>query len=197
MKEARAAAVCRKTKETEVAVKINLDGGGVCAAKSGIAFLDHMLSQLALHGGLDLRLTARGDLAVDAHHTIEDCGIALGKALDDALGDKKSGIARYGFAFAPLDEALARAVVDLSGRGGLFWGGAFSRDEVGGFDSDLIREFFRALADNARATIHLDLLAGVNAHHQAEALFKAFALALKQAVARAGGRRVPSTKGTL
>ena len=194
--EARKAAVERLTRETEIDLEINLDGRGVCDCESGVPFLDHLLAQLALHGGLDLRVKARGDLAVDAHHTVEDCGIAVGEGLVRALGDK-GGVARFGFAFAPLDEALARAVVDLSGRPGLFWRGDFSRAEVGGFDSDLIREFFRALANHARATIHLDLLAGINAHHQAEALFKAFALALRQAAMRGGGQTPPSTKGAL
>ncbi len=193
----RKAAAQRKTKETEVSVEWNLDGAGESDLDTGIAFFDHMLAQLARHGRFNLSVQARGDLAVDAHHTVEDCGIALGCALADALGGK-GGIVRFGEAHAPLDEALSRAVVDLSGRPGLFYAAELSRGEVGGIDSDLFREFFQALANHARITLHLDILRGVNSHHQIESLFKAFALALAKAVARRPGESSPpSTKGVL
>ena len=187
----------RKTGETRVRVSLSLDGDGACDAQSGIPFFDHMLSQVARHGGFDLELSAQGDLEVDAHHTTEDCGIALGQALARALGDK-GGVARFGHAYAPLDESLARAVVDLSGRPSLTFDGRISREQVGGMDSDLFREFFQALANHAGATLHLDILRGVNAHHQVEALFKAFGLALRAATRRSeGDGRPPSTKGVL
>ena len=187
----------RKTGETRVRVALSLDGDGACDAQSGIPFFDHMLSQVARHGGFDLELSAQGDLEVDAHHTTEDCGIALGQALARALGDK-GGVARFGHAYAPLDESLARAVVDLSGRPSLTFDGRISREQVGGMDSDLFREFFQALANHAGATLHLDILRGVNAHHQVEALFKAFGLALRAATRRSeGDGRPPSTKGVL
>ena len=194
---ARRAEVSRETAETRVRVSLNLDGNGECDSQSGIPFLDHMLAQVARHGRLDLSLAAQGDLEVDAHHTMEDCGIALGQALSRALGNK-GGVARFGHAYAPLDEALARAVVDLSGRPSLTFAGQVGRPEVGGVDSDLFREFFQALANHAQATLHLDILRGVNAHHQIEALFKAFGLALLQATRRReGDSRPPSTKGAL
>ena len=193
----RKAEILRKTGETRVRVALSLDGDGACDAQSGIPFFDHMLSQVARHGGFDLALSAQGDLEVDAHHTTEDCGIALGQALARALGDK-GGVARFGHAYAPLDESLARAVVDLSGRPSLTFDGRISREQVGGMDSDLFREFFQALANHAGATLHLDILRGVNAHHQVEALFKAFGLALRAATRRSGGDgRPPSTKGVL
>ena len=194
---ARRGEVSRETSETRVRVALALDGRGQCDSQSGIPFLDHMLAQLARHGRLDISLAAQGDLEVDAHHTMEDCGIALGQALAQALGDK-GGVARFGHAYAPLDEALARAVVDLSGRPSLTFAGRVSRSEVGGVDSDLFREFFQALANHAEATLHLDILRGVNAHHQVEALFKAFGLALGAAARRReGDARPPSTKGVL
>ena len=193
----RKAEILRKTGETRVRVALSLDGDGACDAQSGIPFFDHMLSQVARHGGFDLELAAQGDLEVDAHHTTEDCGIALGQALARALGDK-GGVARFGHAYAPLDESLARAVVDLSGRPSLTFDGRISREQVGGMDSDLFREFFQALANHAGATLHLDILRGVNAHHQVEALFKAFGLALRAATRRSeGDGRPPSTKGVL
>ena len=193
----RKAEILRKTGETRVRVALSLDGDGACDAQSGIPFFDHMLSQVARHGGFDLALSAQGDLEVDAHHTTEDCGIALGQALARALGDK-GGVARFGHAYAPLDESLARAVVDLSGRPSLTFDGRISREQVGGMDSDLFREFFQALANHAGATLHLDILRGVNAHHQVEALFKAFGLALRAATRRReGDGRPPSTKGVL
>ena len=193
----RRAEVSRETGETRVRVSLDLDGGGECDAQSGVPFLDHMLSQIARHGGVDLSLSAKGDLEVDAHHTVEDCGIALGQALALAVGEKTS-VARFGFAYAPLDEALARAVVDLSGRPSLTFAGKVNRDKVGGIDSDLFREFFQGLANHAGATLHLDILRGVNAHHQVEALFKAFALALREATRPRNPALGPaSTKGVL
>ena len=191
----RIAKVSRKTSETEITAELNLDGDGQSELKTGIAFFDHMLAQTARHGGLTLCVRATGDLDIDGHHTVEDCGLALGEALETALGDK-TGIARFGYAYAPLDESLARAVVDLSGRPSLTWRARLSREEVGGMDSDLLREFFQALANRAKMTLHLDLVRGVNAHHQAECMFKAFGLALKAAAAKTGGG-LPSTKGVL
>ena len=191
----RSASISRKTAETEVTAEISLDGGDF-AAETGLPFFDHMLAQLARHGGFGLRLQAIGDLQIDGHHTTEDCGIALGQALAAALGDK-SGIARFGFAYAPLDESLARAVADLSGRPSLFYEARIARAEVGGMDADLFREFFQAFVNHSRITLHLDLIRGVNAHHQVECIFKAFALALKAAVARTGDKTPPSTKGVL
>ena len=192
----RRAAVIRKTAETEINAELSLDGGGESEINTGLPFFDHMLAQTARHGGLFLRLRAQGDLQIDGHHTVEDCGIVLGQALDKALGEK-CGIARFGWAFAPLDESLSRAVVDLSGRPSLFYHAALSRPEIGGMDSDLPREFFQALANHAKLTLHMDLLRGVNAHHQAESMFKAFGLALKMAAAKTGGGGAPSTKGVL
>lgn len=187
--------VNRRTNETDIALSLCLDGGGGCDINSGVPFFDHMLAQTARHGALDLTLRAQGDLHIDAHHTLEDCGIALGEALATCLGDK-TGVRRFAHAYAPLDEALARAVVDLSGRAGLSYHVALSRVEVGGIDADLFREFFQALTHNAKITLHLDLLRGVNAHHQIEAVFKAFGIALAAAATRGGGG-VPSTKGVL
>lgn len=191
----RRAEVARKTAETDVRIELALDGGGDSEIVTGVPFFDHMLSQTARHGRLSMRLHASGDLQIDAHHTVEDCGIVFGQALARALGDK-SGVARFGWAYAPLDESLARAVVDLSGRPSLAFSAQFARDQVGGMESDLVREFFQALANHAGITLHLDLLRGVNAHHQAESMFKAFGLALKMAAARTGGG-MPSTKGML
>ena len=194
---ARRARVERRTKETTIAVELNLDGSGRAELASGIPFLDHMLDQVARHGMFDLTVQARGDLHIDAHHTVEDVGITLGQALAKALGEK-TGIARFGHAYVPLDEALSRAVIDLSGRPGLVYHVPFARAMIGAFDVDLVHEFFQGFANHAAATLHLDNLRGDNAHHQAETLFKAFARALRMAVAadpRAGG--VPSTKGTL
>lgn len=193
----RTAWVERRTGETEVTVSVDLDGGAA-GCSSGVGFLDHMVAQVARHGGFGLEVTAQGDLEVDAHHTVEDVGLALGEALDRALGDR-SGVVRFGFAYAPLDEALARAVVDLSGR-------PFARVEVPrdltgvwvtrDFPLSLVGEFWRAVAGRARMTLHLDLERAVDPHHAAEAMFKAGALALGQAVVRRGVA-VPSTKGTL
>jgi imidazoleglycerol-phosphate dehydratase len=194
----RAAKVTRKTAETDIEVDLDLDGNGRANVATGVPFLDHMLDQVARHGALDLTVRAKGDLHVDAHHTVEDVGIAVGQALAQAAGDKK-GIARYGHAYVPLDEALSRVVVDLSGRPGLEFHVRFTRARIGAFDVDLVHEFFQGFVNHALATLHIDNLRGDNAHHQAETVFKAFARALRMAVAvdpRAGGA-VPSTKGTL
>ncbi|HXF78881.1 MAG TPA: imidazoleglycerol-phosphate dehydratase HisB [Usitatibacter sp.] len=194
----RKAEIQRDTRETQIRVAIDLDGRGEAKLDSGIPFLDHMLDQLARHGGLDLEVKAKGDLAIDAHHTVEDIGITLGMAAAKALGDKK-GIRRYGHAYVPLDEALSRAVVDFSGRPGLEWHVHFTRARVGEFDVDLAHEFFQGFVNHAQATVHIDNLRGDNAHHQCETIFKAFARAMRMAVepdARAAGV-VPSTKGSL
>jgi imidazoleglycerol-phosphate dehydratase len=194
----RTAEIQRDTKETQVFVAVNLDGAGQASLASGIPFLDHMLDQIARHGALDLTIRAKGDLEIDAHHTVEDIGITLGMAIAKALGEKK-GIRRYGHAYVPLDEALSRAVIDFSGRPGLEFHVDFARARVGEFDVDLTREFFQGFANHALATVHLDNLRGDNAHHQCETVFKAFARALRAAVEidpRAAGA-VPSTKGTL
>jgi imidazoleglycerol-phosphate dehydratase len=194
----RKAEIQRDTNETQVFVALDLDGRGQANLASGIPFLDHMLDQIARHGAIDLTVRAKGDLEIDAHHTVEDIGITIGMALAKALGDKK-GIRRYGHAYVPLDEALSRVVVDFSGRPGLEFHVDFTRARVGEFDVDLTHEFFQGLVNHAHATIHVDNLRGENAHHQAETVFKAFARALRQAVEvdpRAAGA-IPSTKGTL
>ena len=194
----RKAQIQRDTKETQVGVTVDLDGRGEAQLASGIPFLDHMLDQLARHGGLDLAVKAKGDLQIDAHHTVEDIGITLGMAVAKALGDRK-GIRRYGHAYVPLDEALSRAVIDFSGRPGLEWHVEYKRARVGEFDVDLTHEFFQGFVNHAQATVHIDNLRGENAHHQCETVFKAFARALRMAVepdARAAGT-VPSTKGSL
>jgi imidazoleglycerol-phosphate dehydratase len=194
----RKAEIQRDTKETQIFVALDLDGSGHGQLASGIPFLDHMLDQLARHGGLDLTVKAKGDLEIDAHHTVEDIGITLGMALAKALGDKK-GIRRYGHAYVPLDEALSRVVVDFSGRPGLEFHVDFTRARVGEFDVDLTHEFVQGLVNHAQATVHVDNLRGDNAHHQAETVFKAFARALRMAVEldpRAAGT-IPSTKGSL
>ena len=194
--EARTATVKRTTGETDVKVSVNLDGGPA-TINTGIAFFDHMLDQIARHGGIGLDVQAQGDLEVDDHHTVEDTGIAMGEAVRTALGNL-AGIFRFGTAYAPLDESLARTVVDLSGRPGLFFRATFSRPTVGEFEVQLIREFFGAFANASKTTIHVDLLEGVNAHHQVEAVFKSFALALRKAVTvRDVTAGVPSTKGSL
>jgi imidazoleglycerol-phosphate dehydratase len=193
----RSARVERATKETTIVVELNLDGNGHSELATGVPFLDHMLDQVARHGMLDLSVQAKGDLHIDAHHTVEDVGIALGQALRRALGDM-TGITRYGHAYVPLDEALSRVVIDLSGRPGLEFHVPFTRPMIGAFDVDLTHEFFQGFVNHALATLHVDNLRGQNAHHQAETVFKAFARALRGAVApdpRATG--VPSTKGTL
>ena len=193
----RKAEIQRDTRETQIRVALDLDGRGDAKLASGIPFLDHMLDQVARHGALDLAIEAKGDLEIDAHHTVEDIGITLGMAFAKALGDKK-GIRRYGHAYVPLDEALSRAVVDFSGRPGLEFHVDFTRARVGEFDVDLTHEFFQGFANHALVTLHIDNLRGQNAHHQAETVFKAFARALRMAVTRdPRGSGVPSTKGTL
>ncbi len=194
----RSAEVVRDTAETKIRVRVDLDGTGTQKLATGVPFLDHMLDQVARHGLVDLEIDARGDLHIDAHHTVEDVGITLGQAFARALGDKK-GIRRYGHAYVPLDEALSRVVVDLSGRPGLHWRVEFTRAMVGGFDVDLAREFFQGFVNHAQVTLHVDNLHGENAHHQCETVFKAFGRALRMAVEpdpRMGGR-LPSTKESL
>lgn len=194
----RQAEISRNTLETRITVRLNLDGTGQGKFATGVPFLDHMLDQVARHGMIDLEVEAHGDLHIDAHHTVEDIGITLGQALTQALGDKK-GLRRYGHAYVPLDEALSRVVIDLSGRPGLAFGVEFTRALIGAFDVDLCREFFQGLVNHALMTVHIDNLRGVNAHHQAETVFKAFGRALRMAVEpdlRAEGS-IPSTKGTL
>ncbi len=194
----RSATVTRNTRETQIELALNLDGTGVSDLQTGLPFFEHMLAQVARHGLVDLRLRAAGDLEVDAHHTVEDVGIVLGQAFAQAIGDKQ-GISRYGHAYVPLDEALSRAVIDLSGRPGLEYCCDYARPRVGNFDVDLLREFFQGFVNHAQVSLHLDNLRGDNAHHQAETLFKAFGRALRAAVAfdpRIAGR-VPSTKGSL
>ena len=194
----RQARTRRETLETQVTVELNLDGDGTAELETGIPFLEHMLEQVARHGLLDLRIQARGDLHIDAHHTVEDIGITLGQALGQALGDKR-GIRRYGHAYVPLDEALSRVVIDFSGRPGLVYGVDFHRPRIGEFDVDLIREFFQVFVNQVPATLHIDCLRGENAHHVAETLFKAFGRALRMAAEPDPrlGDRIPSTKGSL
>jgi imidazoleglycerol-phosphate dehydratase len=194
----RSAKVSRNTLETQINIELNLDGSGKTKFDTGLPFLDHMLDQIARHGLLDLNILAKGDLHIDAHHTVEDIGITLGQALNQAVGDKK-GLRRYGHAYIPLDEALSRVVLDISGRPGLVFNCEFVRDSVGDFDVDLIKEFFQGFVNHALVTLHIDNLAGNNAHHQAETIFKAFGRALRMAL-ELDPRMVgvmPSTKGTL
>ena len=195
---ARSAAVRRDTKETQIAVKLGLDGTGASRFATGIPFLEHMLEQVARHGLIDLEVEAKGDVHIDHHHTVEDIGITFGQACDQALGDKR-GIVRYGHAYVPLDEALSRVVLDCSGRPGLEWFVEFPRARVADFDVDLFREFFQGFANHAKVTLHVDALRGRNAHHVAETIFKAFGRALRMAVAvdPRVGDATPSTKGVL
>lgn len=194
----RSAKIERNTSETQISVTVDLDGAGKSDISTGVGFFDHMLDQIARHAPLDLTLIAKGDLHIDGHHTVEDVGIALGQAVDRALGDRK-GIARYGDAHVPLDEALTRVVMDVSGRPFLVYDVAFTAPRIGEFDTELMREFFQAFAVHARVGLHIESLRGVNSHHIAESAFKGFARAFGKAVAldprRAGV--VPSTKGTL
>ncbi|MCL6555077.1 MAG: imidazoleglycerol-phosphate dehydratase HisB [Burkholderiales bacterium] len=194
----REATTQRETLETRIFARINLDGSGQSRLHTGVPFLDHMLDQVARHGLFDIEVEAQGDLHIDAHHTVEDVGITLGQVFATALGDKK-GLRRMGYAYAPLDEALSRVVVDLSGRPGLVYEVAFTRARIGEFDVDLIREFFQGFVNHGQLSLHVDNLRGSNAHHQAESVFKAFGRALRMAVEadpRAAGI-MPSTKGTL
>ena len=194
----RSAKVTRNTLETQISVELNLDGTGKSSFATGLPFLDHMLDQIARHGLLDIGVVAKGDLHIDAHHTVEDLGITLGQAFNQAVGDKK-GLTRYGHAYVPLDEALSRVVLDLSGRPGLVYNCEFVRASIGDFDVDLFHEFFQGFVNHALVTLHIDNLAGSNAHHQAETIFKAFGRALRMALtvdARMAGM-MPSTKGVL
>jgi imidazoleglycerol-phosphate dehydratase len=194
----RSAKVTRNTLETKITVELNLDGAGKVKLDTGLPFLEHMLDQIARHGLLDLDISAKGDLHIDGHHTVEDIGISLGQAFNQAIGDKK-GLRRYGHAYVPLDEALSRVVLDISGRPGLVFNAEFVRSSVGEFEVDLIREFFQGFVNHALVTLHIDNLAGDNAHHQAETIFKAFGRALRVALEldpRMAGV-MPSTKGTL
>jgi imidazoleglycerol-phosphate dehydratase len=194
----RVAEVTRNTKETQITVRVNLDGTGVARLNTGIGFFDHMLDQIARHGLIDLDIEAKGDLHIDGHHTVEDVGITLGLAVAKAIGDK-AGITRYGHSYVPLDEALSRVVVDFSGRPGLEMDVKFTAGSVGAFDTQLTYEFFQGFVNHALVTLHVDNLKGHNAHHQAETMFKAFGRALRMAMTldpRSAGI-IPSTKGTL
>ena len=194
----RQAVVSRNTAETQITVRVNLDGTGQARLATGIGFFDHMLDQIARHGLIDLDIDAKGDLHIDGHHTVEDVGITLGQAVYKAVGDKK-GIRRYGHAYVPLDEALSRVVIDFSGRPGLVMNVPFKSGMIGTFDTQLAHEFFQGFANHAFVTLHIDNLRGENAHHQCETVFKAFARALRSAIERDPrmGETVPSTKGTL
>lgn len=198
MSTPRTAEITRNTNETQIRVSINIDGTGKQKLNTGVPFLDHMLDQIARHGLIDLDIEAKGDLHIDAHHTVEDVGITLGQAFAQAIGDKK-GIRRYGHSYVPLDEALSRVVIDFSGRPGLEFHVPFTRSMIGGFDVDLTREFFQGFVNHALVSMHIDNLRGVNAHHQCETVFKAFGRALRMAAEldpRSAGT-IPSTKGSL
>ena len=195
---ARRATVQRDTKETQIRVGVDLDGSGKSTLSTGIGFFDHMLEQIARHGLIDLEIEAHGDLHIDGHHTVEDVGITLGQAVAKAVGEKR-GLVRYGHAYVPLDEALSRVVIDFSGRPGLVMNVPFKAGMIGGFDVHLAHEFFQGFANHALVTLHIDNLRGENAHHQCETVFKAFARALRAAIAvdPRVGDTIPSTKGTL
>jgi len=194
----RNASIERNTKETQISISLELDGSGKSSQDVKLPFFSHMLDQVAKHGCFDIDLKATGDLEVDAHHTVEDIGITMGEAFNQALGNKK-GITRYGHAYAPLDEALSRVVIDFSGRPGLLWDVNFTKQTINDFDLQLLREFFQGFTNKSLATIHIDNLKGENAHHQAETIFKAFALALKQSCSIDEQKldQIPSTKGSL
>jgi len=197
MANERTDAILRQTSETDISLSLTLDGSGLCTVDTGIGFFDHMLTALTKHGLFDLSITCRGDLDVDAHHTVEDVGICMGQVLDKTLGDKK-GLTRFGSAYVPMDEALARAVIDLSGRGHLVYEATFKEEIIGTFPTSLGVEFFTALAQNGRFNLHIDLIRSSNAHHGMEAIFKAVARALRQAVSLDPRvTDVPSTKGSL
>ncbi len=194
----RTASIERNTLETQIQISVNLDGQGNVSLTTGVPFFEHMLDQIARHGMIDLTIQATGDTHIDDHHTVEDIGIALGQAISQAIGDKK-GITRYGHAYVPLDEALSRVVIDLSGRPGLTFNASFTREKIGHFETELVFEFFQGFVNHANATLHIDNLRGHNAHHQAETIFKAFGRALRMALAqdeRMNGK-TPSTKGCL
>ena len=194
----RTAKIERNTLETQITVSINLDGTGKSTLQTGVPFFEHMLEQIARHGLIDLDINARGDIHIDDHHTVEDIGITLGQALRQAVGDKK-GIQRYGHAYVPLDEALSRVVIDLSGRPGLVFNADFTRAQIGQFETELVSEFFQGFVNHAQVTLHIDNIRGSNAHHQAETIFKAFGRALRMALStddRMSGI-LPSTKGSL
>lgn len=192
----RTATLERNTAETSIRLRLDLDGSGAFDIATGIGFFDHMLSHIARHGRFDLTVAAKGDLHVDDHHTVEDVGICLGKAITEALGEKR-GIERFGAGFVTMDEALARTVIDLSGRSYFVFLAEFSRETLNGFSLELVNEFFRAVATEGRMNLHIALLYGGNAHHQVEAIFKSFGRALRSAVGRTGSNEIPSTKGTL
>lgn len=191
-------AIKRKTNETDISVEINIYGEGNANIKTGVTFLDHMLEQLAKHGMMDLKIRCKGDTYIDDHHTVEDIGITIGQALHKAVGEKR-GINRYGHSYVPLDEALSRVVIDLSGRPGLFMNAKFSRPLIGSFDVDLIREFFQGFVNHSLTTLHIENISGINAHHQAETIFKAFGRAIRMALTIDKDRidKIPSTKGSL
>jgi len=193
---ARTAKIERKTKETDITLEMDLDGSGQSNIETGIGFLDHMLTALSKHSHIDLTLRCRGDLEIDDHHTAEDCGIAIGQALAQCLGERR-GIGRFGSAHAPLDEALARAVVDLSGRASVVTDLKLEREKVGDLSTEMVGHIFASIAQNSQSCFHIDVLRGDNDHHRTEAAFKALALALRQAVAATGETDIPSTKGTL
>lgn len=194
----RQASVERNTLETQIQVKVNLDGTGECKLDTGVPFLEHMLEQVARHGLIDIEIAAKGDLHIDAHHTVEDIGITLGQAITQAVGDRK-GIVRYGHAFVPLDEALSRVVIDFSGRPGLEYHAEYPRNMVGEFDVDLLHEFFQGFVNHANVTLHIDSLRGANSHHIAETIFKAFGRAVRMALTHDPRMQgvMPSTKGSL
>ncbi|MDG6774526.1 imidazoleglycerol-phosphate dehydratase HisB [Thiomicrorhabdus sp. ZW0627] len=194
----RTANIERNTLETQIKISLDLDGQGEAKLNTGVPFFEHMLDQIARHGMIDLEIDANGDTHIDDHHTVEDIGITLGQALKEAVGDKK-GITRYGHAYVPLDEALSRVVIDLSGRPGLVFNADFTRARIGQFETELVFEFFQGFVNHAQATVHIDCLRGHNAHHQAETIFKAFGRALRMALSadeRMAGK-MPSTKGSL
>lgn len=192
----RTSTINRSTSETSVTLSVDLDGTGAYNISTGLGFFDHMLSHVAKHSGIDLRVEAKGDLHVDEHHLIEDVGISLGKAILEALGDKR-GIERFGTAFVTMDEALARTVIDLSGRSYLVFQVQFSRESINGFPLEMAKEFFQAIANEGRMNLHVACLYGANAHHQIEAIYKSFGRALREAVSRSGSGEIPSTKGVI